>query len=180
MPSRKEKTAAPPNREPGVGKPARAAHGSAAKPKSLDAVTLLERDHREVQGYFDAYDKAKTDKQKAALAEKICHALTVHTRVEEELFYPAARKATGNEDVLDEAAVEHAGAKQLIAEIEAMTVGEDLYDAKIKVLGEQISHHVEEEEKELFPQIGQTDLNLVELGQKMEARKAELMANSKE
>jgi hemerythrin superfamily protein len=149
------------------------------KGKNPDAVALLKQDHREAEGFFESFEKAKDSKTKASLAARICQALTVHMQIEEELFYPAARKATGDDDLLDEAVVEHAGAKQLIAEIEAMKVGDDLYDAKIKVLGEQIEHHVEEEEKELFPEVKKSDLDLGALGGRMASRKGELMAGQK-
>src|SRR5579863_9620072 len=115
------------------------------------AITLLKQDHREVEAFFEEYEELENNRQKAELARKICNALKVHTQIEEEIFYPAARKATGDEDLLDEALVEHAGAKHLISEIEAMKVGDALYDAKVRVLGEQIKHHVKEEEEELFP-----------------------------
>jgi hemerythrin-like domain-containing protein len=103
-------------------------------------------------------------------------ALKVHTQIEEEIFYPQARQATGDNDLLDEALVEHAGAKNLIAEIEAMEVGENLYDAKIRVLGEQIKHHVKEEEEELFPEVERSKMDLAGAGAKMAKRKSELMA----
>jgi hemerythrin superfamily protein len=141
-----------------------------------DAIALLEADHREVEGFFEKYEKLTSDSDKKALAGKICLALKVHTQIEEELFYPPARKATGDTDLLDEALVEHAGAKNLIAEIEAMKPGQPLYDAKVKVLGEQVQHHVEEEETELFPEVRKTDLDLDAIGAKLAARKAELMA----
>jgi hemerythrin superfamily protein len=146
-------------------------------PKGMDAITLLEQDHREVEDHFEGYEKAKSEEKKYELASQICTALTVHTRLEEELFYPTARKATGDDDLFDEATVEHASAKQLIAEIEAMSVGDELYDAKIKVLSEQIQHHVEEEEKRLFPETRKTDLDLDALGEELMARKAELMGD---
>ena len=145
--------------------------------KGMDAITLLEQDHRKVEGYFEEYEKAKSEEEKSELASQICTALTVHTQLEEELFYPAARKATGDDDLLDEATVEHASAKQLIAEIKAMSVGDELYDAKIKVLSEQIQHHVEEEEKKLFPETRKTDLDLDALGEELTAHKAELMGD---
>jgi hypothetical protein len=141
-----------------------------------DAIALLEADHREVDAMFEQYETLTDDADKKALAAKICLALKVHTTIEEELFYPPARKATGDGDLLDEALVEHAGAKNLIAEIEAMQPGQPLYDAKVKVLGEQVRHHVEEEETELFPEVRDTDLDLDALGAKLAARKAELMA----
>ena len=138
---------------------------------------MLEADHREVEGLFEQYEALTADKDKKALANRICLALKVHTQIEEELFYPPARKATGDTDLLDEAVVEHAGAKSLIAEIEAMRPGQPLYDAKVKVLGEQVRHHVEEEETELFPEVSETDLDLEAIGAKLAARKAELMAS---
>jgi len=149
----------------------------AAAPGS--AIALLKKDHREVEGYFEEYEELKDDSAKAALAEKICMALKVHTQIEEEIFYPAARKATGDEDLLDEALVEHAGAKHLIGEIESMKPGDDLYDAKITVLGEQIKHHVKEEEEELFPECENSKMDVVAIGKKMATRKAELMAQSR-
>ncbi|HZK92429.1 MAG TPA: hemerythrin domain-containing protein [Stellaceae bacterium] len=147
---------------------------SATEPGS--AIALLKEDHREVEDYFEEYEDLEDDDAKAELAEKICAALKVHTQIEEEVFYPQARAATGDNDLLDEALVEHAGAKHLIAEIEAMEVGDDLYDAKIRVLGEQVKHHVKEEEEELFPEIERSKMNLASVGAKLAERKAELMA----
>jgi hemerythrin HHE cation binding domain-containing protein len=155
------------------GKSTRQAKGAS---EAVSAIELLADDHREVEGYFEEYEELEDDDAKAALAAKICLALKVHTQIEEELFYPAARKATKDDDLLDEAVVEHAGAKHLIAEIEDMEVGDDLYDAKIKVLGEQIKHHVKEEEEELFPETESAKLDVEALGKKLAARKAELMA----
>jgi hemerythrin-like domain-containing protein len=102
-------------------------------------------------------------------------ALKVHTQIEEEIFYLQARKATGDDDLLDEATVEHAGAKDLISQIESMKVGDDLYDAKVKVLGEQVKHHIEEEEDELFPEVKAAKMDLEALGKTISARKAEVM-----
>ena len=116
---------------------------------------------------------------KHQLATKICRALKVHTQIEEEIFYPAAREATEDNDLLDEALVEHAGAKNLIADIEGMAAGDDLYDAKVKVLGEQIHHHVEEEEDELFPEVEKSDMDLESIGKQMADLKIELMAATK-
>ena len=146
---------------------------------ATNAIELLKKDHREVKGWFEEYEEAKTDDEKAELSSKICLALKVHAQIEEEIFYPQAREAVANDDLLNEALVEHAGAKQLIGQIESMTVGDQLYDAKVKVLGEQINHHVEDEEEELFPQVEDCDLDLDELGKKMAVRKAELMAAMK-
>lgn len=159
-------------------KTARAATKAQAAPKTRgpDAISLLEADHREVEDYFEAYEGLTDAAEKKALAAKICLALKVHTQIEEEFFYPPARDKTGDGDLIDEAIVEHMGAKMLIAQIEAGAPDQPLYDAKIKVLGEQVRHHVEEEETELFPEVRATDLDLVALGAKLSARKAELMA----
>jgi hemerythrin-like domain-containing protein len=142
------------------------------------AITLLKQDHREVENFFEQYEDLDNSRAKAELARKICNALKVHTQIEEEIFYPAARKATGDEDLLDEALVEHAGAKHLISEIESMKVGDDLYDAKIRVLGEQIKHHVKEEEEELFPEIENSEMDVAAVGNQLADRKAKLMASS--
>jgi hemerythrin-like domain-containing protein len=159
-------------------KAARAATEAQAAPKSRgpDAIALLEADHREVADYFETYETLSDAVEKKALADKICLALKVHTQIEEEFFYPPAREETGDGDLIDEAIVEHMGAKTLIAQIEAGAPDQPLYDAKIKVLGEQVRHHVEEEENELFPEVRATDLDLVALGAKLAARKAELMS----
>ena len=147
-----------------------------ASGEAMTALELLEQDHREVEDYFDAYETLDDDEEKGELATKICLALTVHTQLEEEIFYPAARKATKDDDLLDEAAVEHAGAKELVSQIESMEPGDDLYDAKIKVLGEQIKHHVKEEEEELFPEIEKAKADVEALGKKLAARKSELIS----
>ena len=120
-----------------------------------DATALLERDHADVKKLFKQYEKlAEADAdggQRQALAEEICAMLTVHATIEEEIFYPAARDAEVEDDLLDEAAVEHASAKDLIAQIQSMGPDDELYDAKVTVLGEYIDHHVQEEEGEMFP-----------------------------
>ena len=142
-----------------------------------DAIGLLKADHREVEGYFEAFEKARSDDRKQQLAEKICRALTVHTTIEEEIFYPAFLEATEEEDLHHEAAVEHDGAKKLIAEIESSGPDDDYYDAKVTVLSEMIKHHVNEEEKRdgLFAKSRQSEMDLEALGEQLAARKAELM-----
>ena len=117
----------------------------------------------------------RAGREKEQLAVKICTALQAHTQIEEEIFYPAAREAIENPELIEEAIVEHASAKKLLGEIENMKPGEKLYDAKIKVLQEQVLHHVEEEEGELFPQVEASELNLEALGKKMAQRKAALL-----
>jgi hypothetical protein len=142
----------------------------------MSALDLLKRDHREVEGYFEEYEELEDEEEKGALAEKICTALKVHTEIEEEIFYPEARAATEDEDLLDEALVEHAGAKHLISEIEAMKPGDALYDAKVKVLGEQVKQHVKEEEKELFREVKAAKVDLAAIGKRLAERKQELMS----
>lgn len=142
---------------------------------SVSALDLLEEDHQQVDGFFDEYETLEDVGEKERMALKICLALTVHAQIEEEIFYPAAREAIERAELIDEAIVEHASAKQLIAEIEEMDANDELYDAKVKVLGEQVRHHVEEEEDELFPQIESSELDLEALGKKMAERKAALL-----
>jgi hemerythrin superfamily protein len=141
-----------------------------------DAIALLRADHQVVQELFDKFEKTRGEDRKAALAEKICNELTVHAQIEEEIFYPAARGAIRDEDLIHEATVEHQSAKDLIAQIEAGNPSDELFDAKVKVLGEYIKHHVREEQNELFPQVRKTKLDLKELGQRLTARKEELKA----
>lgn len=147
-----------------------------------DAVRLLKADHAEVKKLFDQYEKLAekdgraTERQK--LAQQICMMLTVHAQIEEEIFYPAARELLDEQDLVDEAAVEHASAKDLIAQIESMSPEDDLYDAKVTVLGEYIQHHVKEEEKELFPKVRKAGLDMKDVGQQLQQRKDKLMAET--
>jgi hypothetical protein len=141
------------------------------------AVRLLKQDHREVEGWFDEYEQLDDDREKLELFGKIALALKVHTRIEEEIFYPAERGEV-EDDLLDEALVEHDGAKKMIAEIEQMKPSDELYDAKVKVLGEYIKHHVKEEEQPggVFAQAKRGEEDLEAMGERLKARKAELMA----
>ena len=144
------------------------------------AIELLESDHRKVEMLFDQYEEGKDgdEEAKRQLAERICAELTVHAQVEEELFYPWCRENIDDEEMemVEEAYVEHASAKDLIAQIQGATSVDAAFDAKVKVLSEYIKHHVKEEENELFEEVkaGNAD-ELDELGQEMAARKAELM-----
>ena len=142
------------------------------------AFDVLEEDHREVEEWFDEYDELKDSDEgrKGELAEKICLALKVHAQIEEEIFYPRAREATKDDDLLDEAIVEHATVKNMIAEIEEMDVGEELYDAKIRVLGEMVKRHIREEEEELFPELQSAKMDLDAVGKELAERKEELMS----
>jgi hemerythrin superfamily protein len=147
--------------------------------KQNDAISMLTADHREVATMFEQYeglgDRAKASKKK--LADQICMALTLHAAIEEEIFYPALReKSKEAADLLDEALVEHAGAKDLIAQLQEADPEDDLYDAKVKVLGEQIEHHVKEEEGEMFPIAKKAGLDMEALGSEMAMRKDELAA----
>jgi hemerythrin-like domain-containing protein len=143
-----------------------------------DAIALLKEDHRKVSAQFEAFDKlvgTKAQARKLKLARAICAELKVHTRIEEEIFYPAVIAALPKEqDLLDEAEVEHDGAQRLIAQIDAMQPGDDLFDARVTVLAEYIKHHVKEEHEEMFPKVRKTDLDLRSLGMRLASRKAEL------
>ncbi|GJI99900.1 hemerythrin [Duganella rhizosphaerae] len=147
----------------------------AAEP--VDAIKLLTADHRKVKALFEEYDNL-SDRSTAAkkkLATQICLELTKHATAEEEIFYTAVREAASDaDDLVDEATVEHACVKELIAQILNMSPGEDLYDAKIKVLSEQIEHHVKEEESEMFPKARKAKLDLMALGEAIAARKEEI------
>lgn len=146
-----------------------------------DAVKLLKDDHKQVEGWFGDFEKTNSASKKQKLADQICLALRVHTQIEEEIFYPACREAGVEEDMMDEADVEHDGAKKLIAEIEAGKAGDDHWDAKVTVLGEMIKHHVKEEEQRdgMFAKAKKSDLDLKELGAELKARKDELMKQAK-
>jgi hemerythrin superfamily protein len=153
---------------------------TAKEPVAPDAITLLTDDHKEVKKLFRQYDKlakaeAPSEKRKA-LAGQICTMLTVHAQIEEEIFYPAARQALPDVDLVDEATVEHASAKDLIAQIQSMSADDDLYDAKVKVLGEYIDHHVKEEQDEMFPKLRRR-IDIKAIGAQLLERKQELLAS---
>jgi hemerythrin superfamily protein len=151
-----------------------------ADSKSQDAIALLKEDHRTVEKLFKDFESAKGDGRKEKLARQICLELSVHTKIEEEIFYPAYDGKV-EEDLLKEAFVEHDSAKLLMAEIEAGNgQSDDFFDAKVQVLSEQIEHHVEEEEKELFPKVRKADVDLKALGEQLAQRKKELMSEYKE
>ena len=159
-----------------------ASHGHATvQESSKDALQLLMAEHRDVKAMFLAYrklaDAGGRGDERMLLASQICVALTLHTQMEEEILYPAARAVlTRDEDIVDEAYVEHAGAKALIAQIKTMTSDQPLFDAKVHVLGEYIDHHVKEEETEFFPKLRKTSLDLAAMGERMAERKKQLMA----
>lgn len=146
--------------------------------RGKDAIALLKADHREVEGWFEQFEKARSDDKKQELATKICTALKAHTTIEEEIFYPAFLEATEETDIHHEAEVEHEGAKKLIGEIEASGPNDEYFDAKVTVLSEMIKHHVNEEEQRggMFAKAKQSDMDLAALGEQMEQRKGEIMA----
>jgi hypothetical protein len=144
--------------------------------KAKDAIALLKKDHRTVEELFEKFEKASGEGRKQKLAEEICLELSVHAEIEEEIFYPACEGKV-DEDLLKESYVEHDGAKLLIAEIMSGGAGDEFYDAKVKVLQEEIEHHVEEEERRmegLFAQARKAGLDMDLLGQELATRKTEL------
>jgi hypothetical protein len=145
---------------------------------SKDAIALLKADHRQVETWFEQFEKTKSDSRKLDLATRICAALTVHTTIEEEIFYPAFLEAVEDEDLHHEAQIEHDSAKKLIADIEASGPEDEYYDAKVKVLSEMIKHHVKEEEQPggMFAEARKSQMDLAALGAEMAARKGELEA----
>jgi hemerythrin superfamily protein len=143
-----------------------------------DAIALLKSDHKQVKALFSEFDKLKDDgeeEDKAAIVAQICNELKIHTAIEEEIFYPAVRKAIEDSDLMDEALVEHAGAKDLIAQLEGAAADDDLYNAKVTVLREQIEHHVEDEEGSMFRKAKKAKVDTAGLGAKMFKRKRALM-----
>jgi hypothetical protein len=146
-----------------------------------DAIALLKADHRKVEGLFAKFEKARAENVKQDLVEQICTELIVHTMLEEEIFYPACRSEDVEEDMMDEAQVEHDGAKVLIRDLMKEEPDSEMYDAKVKVLSEYIKHHVKEEEKPgsgVFAEAKKQDVDMQALGEQMAARKKELMADS--
>jgi hypothetical protein len=146
-----------------------------------DAIALLKADHRKVEDLFEKFEKAKDADRKKALAEQICLELSIHAMIEEEIFYPSC-KGKVEEDLLSESYVEHDGAKVLIAELLATAPDDEFYDAKMSVLTEEIKHHVKEEEKPgegVFAQARQADMDMEALGDKLLARKEQLMKQFK-
>jgi len=147
-----------------------------ARGKREDAIGLLKADHRQVETWFSQFSKSRSQRKKEELVTLICDALTTHTTIEEEIFYPAFIEATGDKDTHHEAVVEHAGAKNLIAEIQEMSPDDDYFDAKVTVLSEMIKHHVKEEEQPggMFSEAKKSDMDLQALGEQLRARKEEL------
>jgi hypothetical protein len=140
----------------------------------------LKADHRQAEQWFEEFKSSRSDSKKSQLAQKICQALTVHTSIEAEIFYPAFLEATQEEDIHHEAEVEHDGAKKLIAQIEGSGPQNDYFDARVKVLSEMIKHHVKEEEKRdgMFAKARRSDMDLGALGEQLATRKTELIGGA--
>lgn len=134
---------------------------------SQDAITLLEGDHREAEALFEKFEDIKdkgSAQEKLELAKKVCGALLIHMEIEETIFYPQVRQKINDDDLMNESVVEHAGAKDLIKQLGELKADDPMFDAKMKVLSEQIQHHVEEEESEMFPKVRKANLNLDIIG----------------
>jgi hemerythrin superfamily protein len=145
---------------------------------ATDALDLLRADHDKVKDLFREFHTLKGkdghDRRKNELVDEICYELTLHSMLEEEIFYPVLRSAIDDDDLIDEADVEHAGARELIGQLEIMAPGDDHYDATVTVLGEEVEHHIEKEEGELFEAARGAGIDLDELGEQLAARKEEL------
>ena len=154
--------------------PAKKKAGTAAQ----DAIALLKADHRQVEDWFEQFERARTGDRKVKLAASICEALTIHATIEEEIFYPAFLEATGEDDLHHEAEVEHVCAKRLIEDISESGPDDEHFEARVKVLAEMIKHHVKEEEQRdgMFAKAKQAEMDLKALGEQMAERKAALGA----
>ena len=149
-----------------------------ATPAPKDAIALLKADHEAVGHLFAEYEKTHSVPNKKALVAEICTALSVHTQIEEEIFYPAVKTALKDKLLVPEATVEHGGVKDLIAQLEGAEPDGEMYDAKVKVLSEYVKHHVKEEQNEMFPNAKASALDMAELGARMAARKDDLLAHA--
>ena len=150
-------------------------HKTGATPDALD---LLKTDHDKVKALFREFESLKgnddEDERKSELVDEICYELTLHTMIEEELFYPALREVTDDTDMLDEADIEHAGARELISQLEVMYPGDDHFAATVTVLGEEVAHHIDKEEADLFAAARDSGIDLDDLGEQLAARKEAL------
>lgn len=149
-----------------------------AKPAQKDAIAQLKADHEAVSHLFAEYEKTHSVRNKKALVAQICTALSVHAQIEEEIFYPAVKTALKDKLLVPEAKVEHAGVKDLIAQLKGVEPDGEMYDAKVKVLSEYVKHHVKEEQNEMFLKVKASSLDLFELGARMAARKDDLLAQA--
>ncbi|MES2740311.1 MAG: hemerythrin domain-containing protein [Pseudomonadota bacterium] len=147
---------------------------------AVDAISLLRADHQKVRQLFTEFEAIKDDQEqvdlKAELVEQLCFELTIHTLVEEELFYPAVRAEIGDE-LVDEAEAEHAGAKDLISQLEQMEASDAQYDATVLVLNERVEQHITQEESDMFPKAKKAGLDLEQLGEQIAQRKEKIEAD---
>ena len=148
------------------------------KSGAFDALDLLRADHEKLKSLFREFEDLKgnddEDQRKAELVDEICYELTLHAMIEEEIFYPTVRSAIDDEDLMDEADVEHAGARELISQLEVMYPGDDHFDATVTVLGEEVAHHIDKEESDMFDAARKAGIDLEELAERLTARKEEL------
>jgi hemerythrin superfamily protein len=153
-------------------------NGSGAASPPQDAIAILTADHKKVRKLFSEFKRLHAqnrDEEKSALVEQVCNELTIHAELEQEILYPAVRKAIKDSDLMDEALVEHAEARNLIAQLQGMDPEHELYDAKVAVLAEQIEHHLREEEGKMFPRVRKAKLDTAHLGLQMRQHKAALL-----
>lgn len=153
------------------------AQKTTARRSKNDAIKLLTDDHNKVKKMFKEFEKLhkKHEEGREELAQQICKELTIHAQLEEEIFYPAAREAIEDDHLMNEAAVEHQAAKDLIEKIQSMNSSDPMYDALVRVLGEYVNHHIEEEQNEIFPKVEKAKMDLEEIGSEIEERKEALM-----
>jgi hemerythrin-like domain-containing protein len=155
-----------------------ATHGKPKRAANAKALELLRADHQRVRDLFQEFDSLRgvddEDERKAILVDEICYELTVHTMLEEEIFYPVLRSAIDNDELMDEADVEHAGARELISQLEVMYPGDDHFDATVSVLAEEVAHHIDKEEGAMFDAARRAGIDLATLGEQLAARRAQL------
>lgn len=145
-----------------------------ASAKAQDATVLLKTDHQLVSDLFDEYEAAYSNAKKKQIANQICRELTVHAQIEEEIFYPAVKRAMKDKELIPEARVEHATLKSLASQLEDMEPDDEMFDAKVKVMHEYVKHHVKEEQNEIFPKAKSSGVDMMQLGAKLSERKEEL------
>lgn len=162
-----------------VGKSESASKQKRESSGGQDAISLLTKDHNNVKELLKNFEQLRKEKavanRRREIALQICNELKVHTQIEEEIFYPGVREFLEDQSMIDEALVEHQSAKSMIKQIESMDAGDELYDASVTVLGEYVKHHINEEERELFPEVKSSDADTIALGEELMERKEELM-----
>ena len=152
----------------------------AAPAKTPDAVALLRADHKKVSALFEQFEKARSAARKREIVAQICLELTVHAQIEEEILYPEVQAALKDKELVPEARVEHQSIKDLIAAVQDAEPDGEAYDAKVTVMGEWVKHHVKEEQNEMFPKAKKSRLDLVEMGERLQRRKEELLAEQQQ